>query len=67
MKNLHAPKLYIQVYDEIKNYIYQNNLKPGDKLPTEMDMCRQLGVSRNVLREAIKALEITGVFTRRPA
>lgn len=66
MKNLRSPKLYIQVYDEIKNYIYQNSLKPGDKLPTEMEMCQQLGVSRNVLREAIKALEITGIVRSTP-
>jgi len=66
MKNLRSQKLYIQVYDEIKNYIYQNSLKPGDKLPTEMEMCQQLGVSRNVLREAIKALEITGIVRSTP-
>lgn len=66
MKNLRSPKLYLQVYNELKNYIVQNNLKPGDKLPTEMEMCDRLGVSRNVLREAIKSLEITGVVHSTP-
>lgn len=66
MKNLKTKKLYIQVYEEIKKYISENELKQGDKLPTEMEMCELLGVSRNVLREAIKSLEITGVVTSKP-
>ena len=66
MKNLRSPKLYLQVYDELRNYIYENNLRPGSKLPTETEMAAQMGVSRNVLREAIKALEITGVVCSKP-
>ena len=66
MKNLKSRKLYLQVYDEIKDYILQNQMKAGDKLPTEMEMCEELGVSRNVLREAIKSLEITGIVSSKP-
>ncbi|MBE6911823.1 MAG: FadR family transcriptional regulator [Ruminococcaceae bacterium] len=66
MRNLKSKKLYLQVYDELCNYIQENNLDPGDKLPTEAEMTAMLGVSRNVLREAIKALEITGVITSKP-
>jgi len=66
MKNLKSKKLYLQVYEEIRKYIADNNLQPGDKLPTEMEMCDALGVSRNVLREAIKSLEITGVVNSKP-
>ncbi len=66
MRNLKSKKLYLQVYDELCNYIKDNNLGPGDKLPTEAEMTQMLGVSRNVLREAIKALEITGVITSKP-
>lgn len=66
MKNLKSKKLYLQVHDELCNYIKENNLEPGDKLPTEAEMTQMLGVSRNVLREAIKALEITGVIASKP-
>lgn len=66
MKNLKSRRLYLQVYDEIKNYIEKNHLAPGDKLPSEMKMCEMLGVSRNVLREAIKSLEITGAVRSTP-
>lgn len=66
MKNLKNRKLYMQVYDEIRDYIFQQQLRPGDKLPTEIEMCASLGVSRNVLREAVKALEITGIVASKP-
>ena len=66
MRNLKSHKLYLRVYDEIRSYIINSQLRPGDKLPTEMEMCESLGVSRNVLREAIKALEITGVVSSKP-
>lgn len=66
MKNLKKKKLYFQVYDELKEYIIKNSLKPGDKLPTEKEMTELLGVSRNVLREAIKTFEIIGVLTSKP-
>ena len=67
MKNLKSRKLYLQVYDEIKSYIEKNHLMPGDKLPSEMKMCEMLGVSRNVLREAIKSLEIKMCIRDRPS
>lgn len=38
LHNLKSEKLYIRVYDEIKEYIFRNNLQPGDKLPTEMEL-----------------------------
>jgi len=66
MKNLKTKKKYFQVYDELKAYIIKNDMKPGDKLPTEMKMCEILGVSRNVLREAIKTFEIIGVLSSKP-
>ena len=66
LKNLKSKKLYLQVYDEIRKYIKDNDLQAGDKLPTEMEMCSSLGVSRNVLREAIKSLEITGIVNSKP-
>ena len=54
-------KLYIRTYREIRKYIVQNNLQPGDLLPTEQKLCETLGVSRNVLREAIKSMELIGM------
>ena len=67
MKNLKRDeKLYISAFQEIRSYIIRNNLKPGDLLPTEQTMCENLGVSRNVLREAIKSMELMGMVQARP-
>jgi len=51
--------------DQIKQYIVDNHLRPGDPLPTEMVLSQQLGISRNSLREALKALETIGVVETR--
>ena len=59
-------KLYIQAFREIRSYIMKNQLKPGDLLPTEQQLCAQLGVSRNVLREAINSMELMGMVRACP-
>lgn len=53
-----------QSIDVIKSYIMGGNLKAGDFLPPEMELCKQLGIGRSTLREAIKILEIQG-FVRK--
>ena len=49
------------VVDWIVGQIINGTLKPGDKLPTELEMCQALGVGRNSIREAIKKLQAYGV------
>ena len=46
----------------IRRYITQNRLQPGDPLPPETELAAQLGVSRNSVREAVKALESLGIL-----
>lgn len=59
-------KLYSWVFRQIRAYILQNNLQPGDLLPTEQSLADRLGVSRNVLREAIKSMELLGMVSAQP-
>lgn len=49
------------VIDVVISAIVRGELKPGEKLPTEMELSRDLGVARNSIREAIKILEAYGV------
>lgn len=54
-----------QVSGRILNMIKSGNLKAGDKLPTEQQMCLALGISRPPLREALKALTLMGILASR--
>jgi DNA-binding FadR family transcriptional regulator len=65
LKKLERPLFYRVVQDSLKNYILENNLKPGDPLPAETQLARQLGISRNSLRESAKALESVGILETR--
>ena len=49
----------------IKEAILARTLKTGDKLSTEKEMASQFGVSLVTLREALRALEISGLIIRR--
>jgi DNA-binding FadR family transcriptional regulator len=46
----------------IKRMIVAGDLKPGDRLPREPDLARYLGLSRNTLREAVRALSLIRVL-----
>lgn len=60
-----ATPLHKAVQDEIRHYITEHRLRPGDPLKPEAELARLLGVSRNSVREAVKALESTGVLETR--
>src|SRR5581483_6414933 len=50
-----------RVADELRAYIVNNELAPGDKLPPERVFLEQLGVSRSSLREAVRVLATLGL------
>src|SRR5262249_33163643 len=52
--------------ERIKQYIIDNRLKPGDRLPTEQELCDRFGVSRVCTREATKALSFLGIIDAAP-
>jgi GntR family transcriptional repressor for pyruvate dehydrogenase complex len=45
-----------RVTRQIERLIVEGQLKPGDRLPPERTLARQFGVSRTVIREAVRAL-----------
>lgn len=49
-------------FKEIRNYITENKLKVGDKLPSEAKLTYQLGCSKSAVREALKSSEALGII-----
>lgn len=54
-----------QVASRILAMIKSGNLRSGDRLPTEQQMCIAFDISRPPLREALKALTLMGVLESR--
>ena len=50
------------VVDSITKAIIAGELKPGDKIPTELELAESFGVGRNSIREAIKILVYYGIL-----
>src|SRR6266508_3457568 len=51
---------------QIRRYIVERGLGPGDRLPSEGDLATALGNSRLIIREALRALEAVGLIESRP-
>lgn len=54
-----------EIVDAVKEKIIKGELKPGEKLPPQGELARQLGVSRTSLREAINKLSTMGLVESR--
>src|ERR1044071_1659432 len=55
-----------QVASQIADQILQNRWLPGEKLPTEAELCSTLRIGRSTLREALKSLAFVGLVQMRP-
>ncbi|MFE9611238.1 FadR/GntR family transcriptional regulator [Streptomyces sp. NPDC006012] len=55
------PSLRQEVTEAIKSYILDNQLEPGDPLPSEAELCAALGASRSSIREAVKTLAVLDI------
>lgn len=50
-----------EIVDQIRESILTGALTPGDRLPSERELCTNFGVSRPTLREALRVLEALGL------
>ncbi len=57
--------LYVRAQDALTQLLAKGGYRPGDKLPPEPELAKQLGVSRATLREVLRALESQGIIVRR--
>ncbi len=66
MKKINYRGLRQHVVDEIGQRIVSGELKGGEPLPGEMQLCTTLGVSRTALREALRELAAKGMVDAKP-
>jgi GntR family transcriptional repressor for pyruvate dehydrogenase complex len=62
MEHIKRRKLYEEVTAGIIDIIKTNNMKKGDKIQSSDELCNLFGVSRMVIREALCALQSTGII-----
>lgn len=55
--------LSIRVADEIEDAIHNGKIEIGAKLPSELELCSQFGVSRTAVREALRMLSAKGMIS----
>jgi len=61
-KQIKSESVVQQIINAFTEEIINGDLKPGDKLPTEMELAEKFGVGRNSVREAVKILVYMGVL-----
>lgn len=59
------PRLYKQLVEHLLAFVAQENVLPGQQLPTERELAQRLGVSRASVAQAVVALEVQGILSVR--
>lgn len=54
-----------EISGRIKDWIVENRIRPGDRLPQEQSLIEQFGASKGTVREALKSLETQGLIRTR--
>src|SRR6266516_3256512 len=55
--------LYLQISDDLRKQILQQNLRPGERLPSEHSLMERYGASRQTVRKAVAVLKTEGLLT----
>lgn len=56
-----------QVMDQFKDLISTGKYKPGDKIPTEIELAEQFGIGRSSIRQVVKIFNYLGVLESKPS
>ncbi|ONI40635.1 GntR family transcriptional regulator [Candidatus Epulonipiscium fishelsonii] len=67
MEALRRPTLTEQIIEELSAKIISGELKAGEKLPTERELAEIFQVTRNRIREALRALAVVGMIVIKPS
>ena len=62
LQRVNQTRVFEYASDQIRELIKEGQLQPGEKLPTEQELCDALNMSRSSIREAIRVLEAEGLI-----
>lgn len=62
LQAIKTSRLYVQVAEQLSKLVNDGVIKAGERLPSERDLAEKLNVSRPTIREAMIALELSGVI-----
>lgn len=62
LKAIKPNRMSDQVFEQLRELVFRGHLKPGERLMSERDLAKQLGVSRPTVRNAISRLVFTGIL-----
>lgn len=65
LQPLRTQDAYQAIQEELVQFIHDQDLRPGDRLPSEAKLAQALNVSRATLREAMRAMEAAGLIKAR--
>ncbi|MCF6408754.1 FadR/GntR family transcriptional regulator [Pseudalkalibacillus salsuginis] len=58
-------KVFVEILNQLKTIMLDDQLQPGDKLPSERELSERLNVGRSSVREALRAMELLGLIETR--
>jgi GntR family transcriptional repressor for pyruvate dehydrogenase complex len=62
LKPVARTSLSDRIVDQLTDLITRGVLKPGGRVPSEKELCRQFGVGRTSVREALRSLSVMGIL-----
>lgn len=62
---MNQPKRYLNIVSEMRDMIREQNIRPGDRIPSERELAEKLAVGRSTIREALRSLELLGLIKTR--
>jgi GntR family transcriptional regulator, transcriptional repressor for pyruvate dehydrogenase complex len=65
IKTIKTEKIHTQVYEQLRAILLEGHWRAGEKIPSETELCRLMGVSRISVRTAINSLIAQGFLMSR--
>ncbi|RAZ66333.1 FadR/GntR family transcriptional regulator [Planococcus maitriensis] len=62
---MNQPKRYLNIVSEMRDMIREQDIRPGDRIPSERELAEKLAVGRSTIREALRSLELLGLIETR--